>query len=137
MIVAGSFHGTRTSGVVSVCETACSMETRSLMPVVPCCRSMHSASKPWRAITSAEKLLAMEIQPSVTGLPALHICLILFGRIEIPFTCEWTAAVRRGRNGAALQTENITPCLPGRWDESCGGGRRRPERIVLLFCQTL
>src|SRR5436189_124056 len=49
MIVAGSFHGTRTTGTVSVCEIACSIGHTSFMSVSPCCMSTTSASKPWRA----------------------------------------------------------------------------------------
>ena len=53
MIAAGSFHATRTTGTVSVCEIACSMGRTSPISAVPCCRSTHSASNPWCAITSA------------------------------------------------------------------------------------
>src|SRR5438034_5619977 len=80
MIVAGSFHGTRTTGTVSVCETACSMGQRLAMSVVPCCMSTQRASKPWRAITSAVNPWDTESQPRVTHLLSRHICLILLGR---------------------------------------------------------
>jgi hypothetical protein len=46
MIVGGSFHGTRTTGTVSVWEMACSIGHTSFMSVVPCCMSTHSVSKP-------------------------------------------------------------------------------------------
>ena len=46
MMMAGSFHGTRTTGTVSVCEIACSIGQRSLKSVSPCCMSTQSASKP-------------------------------------------------------------------------------------------
>src|SRR5215208_5600877 len=92
MMVAGSFHGTRTTGTVSVCETAWSMGKTSLMLVVPCCMSTHSASKPWRAITSAVSPWDTESQPIVTHLPSRHICLILFGRIVSSLSLS---AVRR------------------------------------------
>src|ERR1700735_1679736 len=84
MMVAGSFHATRTTGTVSVCEIACSMGPTSFISAVPCCRSTHRASKPWRAMTSAVRPWDTESQPSVTHLPACHICLILFGRIVTP-----------------------------------------------------
>jgi hypothetical protein len=84
MIVAGSFHGTRTIGTVSVCEIACSIGHTSFMSVSPCCMSTHSASKPWRAMTSAVKPCETESQPSVTKRPSLQICLILFGRTVTP-----------------------------------------------------
>ena len=84
MMAAGSFHATRTNGTVSVCEMACSMGRTLPSSEVPCCKSTHSASKPWRAMISAEKLWAMESQPKVEGLPSRHICLILFSRIVAP-----------------------------------------------------
>src|SRR5712691_10218080 len=80
MIVAGSFHGTLTTGTVSVCEIACSIGHTSLMSVVPCCMSTQRASKPWRAMTSAVNPWDTDSQPRVTNFPSRHICLILFGR---------------------------------------------------------
>src|SRR5207245_10200066 len=80
MIVGGSFHGTRTTGTVSVCEIACSIGQTSLMSVVPYCMSTQRASKPWRAITSAVKTGDTERQPRGTNFPTRHIYLILFGR---------------------------------------------------------
>ena len=53
MMVAGSFHGTRTTGTVSVCEMACSIGHTSFMSVSPCCMSTTRASKPCRAMISA------------------------------------------------------------------------------------
>src|SRR5262245_60333932 len=85
MMVAGSFHGTRTTGTVSVCEIACSIGQTSFISVVPCCMSMHRVSKPCRAITSAVNPWEIESQPIVTYRPARHICLILFGRTVTPF----------------------------------------------------
>ena len=84
MMAAGSFQATRTTGTVSVCEIACSIGATSFISAVPCCRSTHRASKPWRAMTSALKPCATESQPSVTHWLAFHICLILFGRIGVP-----------------------------------------------------
>ena len=84
MMVAGSFHATRTTGTVSVCEIACSIGQRSLMSVVPCCMSTQRVSKPWRAITSAVNPWDTESQPMVTHRPSRHICLILFGRTVAP-----------------------------------------------------
>src|SRR4030095_14646587 len=84
MIVAGSFHGTRTTGTVSVCEIACSIGQTSFISVVPCCMSMHRVSKPRRAMTSAVNPWEIESQPIVTYCPACHICLILFGRTVAP-----------------------------------------------------
>src|SRR4029434_5512500 len=84
MMVAGSFHGTRTTGTVSVCEIACSIGQTSLISVVPCCMSMHSVSKPCRAMTSAVNPWEIESQPIVTYCSARHICLILFGRTVTP-----------------------------------------------------
>ena len=81
MMVAGSLDATRTTGTVSVCDTACSMGQRLAMSVRPCCMSMTRASKPCRAMTSAVKPFEMESQPMVTHLPSRHICLIRFGRI--------------------------------------------------------
>ena len=84
MIAAGSFQATRTTGTVSVCEIACSIGATSFISDVPCCRSTHRASKPWRAMTSAVNPWETESQPSVTHFPAFHICLILFGRMVVP-----------------------------------------------------
>src|SRR5215510_16306489 len=84
MMVAGSFHGTRTTGTVSVCEIACSIGQTSFISVVPCCMSMHRVSKPCRAMTSAVNPWEIESQPIVTYCPARHICLILFGRTVAP-----------------------------------------------------
>ena len=84
MIAAGSFHATRTTGTVSVCEIACSIGHRLAMSVSPCCMSTTSASKPCRAMTSAVKPLETESQPMVTHLFSRHICFILFGRIVAP-----------------------------------------------------
>src|SRR6185503_12071861 len=84
MIVAGSFHGTRTTGTVSVWEMACSIGQTSFMSVNPCCMSITRASKPWRAITSAVKPWDTESQPSVAHLLSRQICLILFGRTVAP-----------------------------------------------------
>ena len=84
MMMAGSFHGTRTTGTVSVWEIACSIGQRSLKSVSPCCMSTQSASKPWRAMTSAVKPLGTESQPRDTHLFSRHICLIRFGRIIAP-----------------------------------------------------
>src|SRR4051794_8304674 len=84
MIAAGSFHATRTTGTVSVCEIACSIGRTSFISAVPCCRSMHRASNPCRAMTSAVIPSDTESQPSVTHRPSRHICLILFGRIVTP-----------------------------------------------------
>ena len=81
MICAGSFHETRTTGTVSVWQTACSIGATSFISFSPCCRSTHSASKPWRAITSAVKPCEIDSQPSVTHLPSRHISLILFLRM--------------------------------------------------------
>src|SRR4051812_1783602 len=81
MMAAGSFQATRTTGTVSVCEIACSIGATSFISEVPCCRSTHSASKPWRAMTSAVNPCDTESQPSDTHFPSRHICLILFGRI--------------------------------------------------------
>src|SRR5215831_18260769 len=84
MMVAGSFHGTRTTGTVSVCEIACSIGQTSFISVVPCCMSMHRVSKPCRAMISAVNPWEIESQPIVTYCPARHICLILFGRTVAP-----------------------------------------------------
>jgi hypothetical protein len=83
MMVAESFHGTRTTGTVSVCEMACSIGQTSDMSVVPCCMSTHRVSKPWRAITSAVKPWEIESQPMVTHVSSRHNCLIRFGRIVL------------------------------------------------------
>ncbi len=84
MMAAGSFQATRTTGTVSVCEIACSIGATSLISAVPCCRSTHRASKPWRAITSALNPCERESQPSVTHFLARHISLILFLRMVVP-----------------------------------------------------
>src|SRR5205807_10022476 len=84
MMVAGSFHGTHTTGTVSVCEIACSIGQTSFISVVPCCMSMHRVSKPCNAMTSAVNPWEIESQPIVTYCPARHICLILFGRTVAP-----------------------------------------------------
>ena len=77
MIVAGSFHGTRTTGTVSVCDIACSIGQRSAMSVVPCCMSTQSASNPCRAMTSAVKPCDTDSQPSVTHFLSRHSLLDL------------------------------------------------------------
>src|SRR5262249_5650016 len=84
MIVAGSFHATRTTGTVSVCEIACSIGHRFAMSVRPCCMSTTRASNPWRAMTSAVKPLEIDSQPILTQRPSRHSCLLLFGRILAP-----------------------------------------------------
>ncbi len=84
MIAAGSFQATRTTGTVSVCEIACSMGRTSPNSAVPCCMSTHSASKPWRAIISAEKPWDMESHPKVAHFPSRHILLTLLFRIGNP-----------------------------------------------------
>src|SRR5215475_6370155 len=81
MIAAGSFQATRTTGTVSVCEIACNSGATSFISEVPCWRSTHRASKPWRAMTSAVRPCETETQPRVGHLPAFHICLILFWRM--------------------------------------------------------
>src|SRR5712691_8525463 len=81
MIVAGSFHGTRTTGTVSVWEIAWSMGHTSFMSVRPCCMSTTRTSKPWRAMISAVNPWETESQPIVTHLPSRQICFILFARI--------------------------------------------------------
>src|SRR5665213_2369475 len=84
MMEAGSFHATRTTGTVSVCEIAWSMGPTSFISAVPCCRSTHRASKPWRAMTSAVNPWDTESQPRVAHFPSRHSCLILFGRMAVP-----------------------------------------------------
>src|SRR4030095_11584963 len=95
MMVAGSFHGTRTTGTVSVCEMACSIGHTSFMSVSPCCMSTQRASKPWRAITSAVKPWDTDSQPRVTNFPSRHICLILFGRTVAPRLLEISPRAKR------------------------------------------
>src|SRR5499433_3402599 len=84
MMVAGSFHGTRTTGTVSVCEIACSIGKTSLISAMPCCMSMHRVSKFCCVITFAVNPWEIESQPIVTYCPVRHICLILFGRTVAP-----------------------------------------------------
>src|SRR5215218_5449329 len=96
MIAGGSFHGTRTTGVVSVWEIACSIGSRLLNPVAPCWRSTQSVSNPCRAMTSAVNVLATEIHPIVTGLFSFHSCLILLGRIGGP---RWFSPILNGGAG--------------------------------------
>ncbi len=69
MIVGGSFHGTRTTGTVSVCEMAWSIGHTSFMSVSPCCMSTTSASKPCRAMISAVNPWDTESHPMVTARP--------------------------------------------------------------------
>src|SRR5438034_187441 len=114
MMVAGSFHGTRTTGTVSVCEIAWSIGQTSLMSVVPCCMSTQRASKPCRAMTSAVNPWETESQPSVTNRPSRHICLILFGRTVAPRVVEWPVTRRarsvahaRGPGSGALSTRRL------------------------------
>ena len=83
MMVAGSFHGTRTNGTVGLRDRL--HRQRWFISTVPCWRSTQSASKPpWRAITSAENPWAMDSQPNVAHLLLRQISLILFARIAIP-----------------------------------------------------
>jgi hypothetical protein len=97
MIVAGSFHGTRTMGTVSVWEMACSIGHTSFMSVRPCCMSTQSASKPCRAMISAVKPWDTESQPSVTNRPSRQICLILFGRTVTPRVVMWRVGPSSGK----------------------------------------
>jgi hypothetical protein len=55
---------------------------------------MHSASKPWRAITSALSPWEMASHPSVAHRPDRQISLILFLRIDLPPDCVF----HRGRD---------------------------------------
>jgi hypothetical protein len=98
MMAAGSFHATRTTGTVSVCETAWSIGQRLAMSVRPCCMSTTSASNPWRAMTSAVNPLDTDSQPMVTHLLSRHICLILFARIIAPRSCGVAGLPARGRS---------------------------------------
>ncbi len=84
MMIEGSFHGTRTKGIVDVVEIACSIGTAVPKSVAPCCVSTQSQSKPWCAITSALMLLGMLSQPPIWGLPASRFCLTVFGRMRVP-----------------------------------------------------
>src|SRR4030095_4341243 len=84
MMAAGSFHATRTTGTVSVCEMACSIGQRFAMSVRPCCMSTWRASNPWRAMISAVNGCEIDSHPIVTHCLSRHICLILFGRILTP-----------------------------------------------------
>src|SRR3984957_12838184 len=77
---AGSFHGTRTSGVVLVVEMPCSIVTIVWYSIMPCCMSTTSESQPAWAMTSAEKLDGMPSQLLMTGLPACHNSRTPFGR---------------------------------------------------------
>src|SRR5215471_19370812 len=90
MMMAGSFHGTRTMGTVSVCEMACSIGQSVLMSV-----------NPWDT----------ESQPIVTHVFSRHICLTRLGRTVTPRVVDWpvgpapqkrSTSGRRGEIGARL-----------------------------------
>src|SRR4030095_9540494 len=123
MIVGGSFHGTRTTGTVSVCEMACSIGHTSFMSVSPCCMSTTSASKPWRAMTSAVNPWDTESHPIVTHFPSLHICFILFGRTVVPL-CDWWLGRLPPPRCARDHSENFAapPRPPGTAREGVPGG---------------
>src|SRR6266403_1699996 len=122
MRVAGSFHGTRTTGTVSVCEIACSIGQTSFMSVSPCCMSMTSASKPWRAMISAVNPWDTESQPIVTNRPSRQICLILFGRIVAPrVVCG--RLTRRARRSVSRGWSLEPKILVGRDERMAGDGR--------------
>ena len=63
MIVAGSFHFTRTNGIVSVVEMASSMWIAVSYSISPCCVSITSQSKSMCAIASALKAELMLNHP--------------------------------------------------------------------------
>lgn len=54
MTSAGSLRDTRASGTAGVAEMAWIMATAASKPIMPCCRSTVTLSKPWWPITSAE-----------------------------------------------------------------------------------
>src|SRR5262249_12326024 len=104
MMAAGSFQATRTTGTVSVCEIACNIGATSLISDVPCCRSTHRASKPWRAMTSAVKPCETESQPSVGHFLARHISLILFRRMALlPFVLRFLEQADWARSSELFQ----------------------------------
>src|SRR5215813_5010171 len=128
MIMAGSFHGTRTTGTVSVCEIACIIGKRLDSSLRPCCRSTQSASKPWRAMTSAVKLLGTESQPSVTHFPSRQICLILFVRTVVPPVIAWRrASCAPHQPGRLCDTIQLQPLIVGRY--AVAGHRRREPAL--------
>src|SRR5215475_5411647 len=128
MIMAGSFHGTRTTGTVSVCEIACIIGKRLDSSFKPCCRSTQSASKPWRAMTSAVKLLGTESQPSVTHFPSRQICLILFVRTVVPPVIAWRrASCAPHQPGRLCDTIQLRPLIVGRY--AVAGHRRREPAL--------
>src|SRR5437773_90023 len=137
MIVAGSFHGTRTTGTVSVCEIAWSIGQTSLMSVVPCCMSTQRASKPCRAMTSAVNPWETESQPSVTNRPSRHICLILFGRTVAPRVVEWPVT-RRARSVAHARGPGSGALSTRRLDNLNEGTQSSPvPRLLLALLLTL
>src|SRR2546428_399486 len=110
MIVGGSFHGTRTTGTVSVCEIACSIGQTSFMSVSPCCMSTTRASNPCRAMTSAVNPWDTESHPSVTHFLSRHICLILFGRTVAPrVVIEYDVAGLPGEHAQGSTRRSTTP----------------------------
>ena len=52
--------------------------------MTPCCMSTVSESKPWWAMTSAEKALGMDSHPLTTASPLAQIFLSVFSRTVDP-----------------------------------------------------
>src|SRR5215218_1244477 len=82
MMGPGSFHGTLTTGTVSVVEIAWSIGTRLPYVTGPCCISMVRLSHPACAITSAEKELGTCNHPFTAVSPSRQI---FFRRFSLTF----------------------------------------------------
>src|ERR671918_1487917 len=128
MMAAGSFHATRTTGTVSVCEIACSIGQRLAMSVRPCCMSTTSASKPCRAITSAVKPLETESQPIVTHRFSRQSCLILFARMVSISSLSPQSRTCGYRCTALRCAERVSSPPRPRWCK--GGGDERTTRFL-------
>ena len=82
MMIHGSFHGTRTNGIVSVVEIARSMFIASASPMRPCCMSTQSQSKPACAMTSVVCALGALSHAPIVFCPARQARSVVFGRME-------------------------------------------------------
>src|SRR5439155_9116746 len=99
MSSAGSFQGTRASGMTGVVEIAWSIVTAVWQSTTPCCMSTVSESNPWWAITSAENELGIDSHPFTTASPRAQIFLSVFSLTTLSLLGEGGSAyVSSGRH---------------------------------------
>ena len=94
MMVAGSFHGTRMNGTVSVRDRL-QHRQRWFISTVPCWRSTQRVEAALAGHHLGRKPWAMDSQPNVAHLLSRQISLILFARIAIPSLMIWESRAHR------------------------------------------